>query len=527
MSEQTLVRRYIVCVDGVDNSPGTHCIRNPSSILRLHASIKQGSFVDEQGRSIEQNAKYHQAIPFTSILPAKLGGLKDRESRDHQIREIVLDICKSLEDPEDEILLFGSGRGAYTVRAVTGILHHMGIPMLDDLKDFANIYDTTLNLIKARKTEDSRRGGPALNYLRKVTHGIANISFVGLLDATKPPTHKDAYDTSIVSTIRNFRHAMAFNENRPTKSLDMPETPLGKDLVERSFVQAWFLGYHSDLAGGGQHDGFSIYPLQWIMIEAMLTGLLLSFNGAQAEFVSLENPLALAFPQYAGHAPALNGSEDDIWRIQYANQIEIRMLDLQSVHIPKRRAEEASHMLRLDTSSPFYNAPRMIFNKGREGLIDYQAEHPYGTIIHPSVFCILDRNQLFLDQKRFDFCRDSLADFETNHLHSESTDMPPWLQHHELLASGVKAFRILVCGKTGVGKSTLINKVFGVEMVRKISVPAWFYKMLISLPRLKSLTHTIKVSIISTRPLSHQIIPACSYMTLGDGKLAVTKSSSS
>jgi predicted GTPase len=34
----------------------------------------------------------------------------------------------------------------------------------------------------------------------------------------------------------------------------------------------------------------------------------------------------------------------------------------------------------------------------------------------------------------------------------------------QLEASGVKAFRILVCGKTGVGKSTLINKVFGVEM---------------------------------------------------------------
>lgn len=48
---------------------------------------------------------------------------------------------------------------------------------------------------------------------------------------------------------------------------------------------------------------------------------------------------------------------------------------------------------------------------------------------------------------------------------AETEGVQPWLEGLQLQASGVKAFRILVCGKTGVGKSTLINKVFGVEMV--------------------------------------------------------------
>jgi predicted GTPase len=59
----------------------------------------------------------------------------------------------------------------------------------------------------------------------------------------------------------------------------------------------------------------------------------------------------------------------------------------------------------------------------------------------------------------------SLADYRDRSLQDTDQGLPPWLEGLQLQASGVKAFRILVCGKTGVGKSTLINKVFGVELV--------------------------------------------------------------
>jgi ABC-type transport system involved in cytochrome bd biosynthesis fused ATPase/permease subunit len=88
----------------------------------------------------------------------------------------------------------------------------------------------------------------------------------------------------------------------------------------------------------------------------------------------------------------------------------------------------------------------------------------YGTIIHLSAFCILDRFPKYLELSNFKPLKKNLAEYQADCVLDNATSLPPWLQGMQLQASGVKAFRILVCGKTGVGKSTLINKVFGVEV---------------------------------------------------------------
>lgn len=468
MSEKVSTRRYIVCVDGVpDGANITSSIanaRNASSISRIASIVRAGQFLDNNGRIVSQKVQYHQAVVPGSVLAGKFMS-RTTQSAEQQIQSIILDILQKLEDPSDEIFFFGSGYGACTVRAVAGRLHHMGMPKPGYLNEFSELYKNALDLMRARRQDDSQRGGKALTYLRPRTEGSPNIKFVGIFDAVMSPMDKYLYDISFVSSIQNFRHAIAFNENRTTNALDMPPTPSAKEMNGRSFVQAWFLGYHPDLIGGTQHDGLSLYPLQWILIEAMLVGLAFSSDVAEKTAASMENPLSLTFPQYAGDTPDLSRAEKIQWEIQFVNNIKISMFDLQSMHVAKPNAEEASHAIHFETVGAFHNAPRKIFT--REGLVGWNKEHSFGTIIHPSAFCILDRNQRYLEQNRFKPYKESLADFEVNCMRGDAQGMAPWMQDSQLLASGVKAFRILVCGKTGVGKSTLINKVFGVEMTEE------------------------------------------------------------
>jgi GTPase SAR1 family protein len=422
---------------------------NVSNIFKIKSLVATGTRYDGANRGIHQTLRYYQAVTDgRAVFKGKTAA-----SVDQQIKDITKDICSKLEGPNDEIFFFGFGRGAYIVRAVANLLHYMGLPKLTG--HFDEAFQKALELEKARILDDSLNGTKLLSTLKVMCDDPPRIQFVGLFDTIKPTLDKYQYEVSFVQSIKNLRHALAFNETKLAP--EVVELPASDTMEGRSFVQAWFMGTNQDIGGATQHDGLSLYPYQWMLLEAMKSGLILQPDGKT-------KIMELAFPHFGGAVPDLSQEEKIQWRLRYANGIQVTMFDLQSLHTDDKG--ESSHAIRHSKESKVFQHQRKIWNNLSKALLGWNDKGPWGNVVHHSVYSILDRNNKLYDQGLFKIRKVELADFEERCI-EDNGEMAPWLDGLHLQASGVKAFRILVCGKTGVGKSTLINKVFGVEMTEE------------------------------------------------------------
>ncbi|KAI0449713.1 hypothetical protein F5B21DRAFT_493341 [Xylaria acuta] len=450
--DQKVVPRLIVCVDESNyTEDGTLGHGNASNVFRLQSLAATGAtLIDRHGRYVSQTLRYHRAAKESGIF-ARLQSRTDG-SIDQQVKYIVEDICRWVGGPQAELFLYGSGRGAYIVQVVASLLHLMGTPKSMD--DFDQLYETALALEIARKRNDALNGGKLTAHLKAHCHGPPRVQFLGVFDALRADVEKHEYESSFVSSVRHFRHALAFNDTQTTPCLW--ENPVGEEMRDRSFIQAWFMGAHQDICGGSEHDGLSLFPLQWMLLESIRAGIVFKSDRSIATIMSL------VFPQFAGGIPDLGAEERAHWRIKYVNGIEVTVFDLQSVQVESKSGSD--HAIRFKAGNRTQKSQRRVFNSDKS-LIGWAPSSPYGNIIHPSTFAILDRNARYYDQGVFKARKRDLSAFLE---YIDDQGRPhPWLEGITLQDTGVKAFRILVCGKTGVGKSTLINKVFGVEMTEE------------------------------------------------------------
>lgn len=185
----------------------------------------------------------------------------------------------------------------------------------------------------------------------------------------KALTDENRLDISFNGSIQHFRHALALNEDRkvmdPEYAFPSYSTP-PTELLERSIIQAWFVGAHLDMGGSAEKDGLALYPLQWILDESESKGLVLEFSELNHDWARIDDPLRVVFP-----SSKREGNSIEIWTFEIENGVKVRMQDLHKVH--ECEAYKGRYSIKVNKRQRFYwrRQAREPFNEDNGELTGY------------------------------------------------------------------------------------------------------------------------------------------------------------
>ncbi|HQF39131.1 MAG TPA: DUF2235 domain-containing protein [Opitutaceae bacterium] len=189
--------------------------------------------------------------------------------------------------PGDRIFLLGFSRGAYTARALAGLLHHLGLLRAGS----QNLVPYAIRLF--RQINELRPGTPAANaYWRtceEFRKTFARVDPSGPVPTTRCRTHfVGVWDTvSSVGWIWTpqrfpftasnpgvaiFRHAVALDERRCFFRQNLWRRHA--DAPAQDISELWFPGVHSDVGGGYPERSGGLWraPFLWMVREAGRAG---------------------------------------------------------------------------------------------------------------------------------------------------------------------------------------------------------------------------------------------------------------
>lgn len=264
-------KRIVICADGTWNDPEDE---HPTNVVRVARAIRP-----EDDDGVQQVVFYDWGVgSYHARLRGGVLGLGLMKNVQDGYRFIVHNY-----DAGNELFLFGFSRGAYTVRALAGMLNKCGILGRDRAHQIPEAFD----YYKKRRFKPGCR--PAAEW--RDAHGVKDrgkVRFLGVWDtvgALGIPTRALAfveeqdlfYDDQLGSTVDVARHAVALDEKRSdfAPTLWKPKKdPKRKENVK----QVWFAGVHGDIGGGyGPKDErfLSDLALEWMAAEAAECGLAL------------------------------------------------------------------------------------------------------------------------------------------------------------------------------------------------------------------------------------------------------------
>ncbi|GAA5941076.1 hypothetical protein JCM10213_001707 [Rhodosporidiobolus nylandii] len=276
-------RNIALFFDGTGNVFGEHITNIPTlfSLVSEDPSKQLNYYQTGIGTTISTHEHF--------LSPAKMWE-KVGQALDAGVAWSLADhICKGYAflmnywQPGDQIYLFGFSRGAFTARALAGMLQQVGLLPAGNEETIPlawSIYKKTS--VQLTPTE-TLAAGFKRSFSREVrVHFVGVFDTVSSVGALYPRTLPFASGTNYISA---FRHALSLDERRARYAEQVwiaePPAPDASedDHAPTTVKEVWFAGAHSNVGGGEfPYDGdatpsLSHLPLRWLLREAVEQGL--------------------------------------------------------------------------------------------------------------------------------------------------------------------------------------------------------------------------------------------------------------
>ena len=248
-------KNIIVCCDGTGNEYGQH----NTNVVKLYEAIV---------RDAEQIAFYDPGVGTFSTLGRELGrrvGTMLGKAFGAGVQRNIEDAYRYLMDryePEDKVFLFGFSRGAFTVRALAGMLTRCGL-----------LEKGSVNLVPyaSRIYNDCARHAVAPGFKQAYCHECPP-HFIGVWDTVGSMGWfwgRKFFDATLHEDVSYAYQAVSIDEQRRKFLPNLWHEPGGQERIE----QVWFAGVHSDVGGSYTEAGLSDIALKWMLEKAQAKGL--------------------------------------------------------------------------------------------------------------------------------------------------------------------------------------------------------------------------------------------------------------